>query len=139
MGIDDLDNLIDLIANPVKLISLIHPVVEIQNEALKEIKRIENYKTELSFNEDLYEAVVNYSNKEEAKNLSGYKTKYLEDTLLNYKRLGFSLPQEDRLGVKMLLSRLNDLSLEFDKNILEAKDTLFLDKSQVGGFQKTFN
>ena len=67
LGIDDLDNLIDLIANPVKLISLIYPVVEIQNEALNEIKRIENYKTELSFNEDLYEAVVNYSNKEEAK------------------------------------------------------------------------
>ena len=105
---------------------------------VKEIKRIENYKTELSFNEDLYEAVVNYSNKEEAKNLSGYKTKYLEDTILNYKRLGFSLTAEDRLSVKMLLSRLNDLSLEFDKNILEAQDTLFLDKSQVGGFQKTF-
>ena len=85
LGIDDLDNLIDLIANPVKFISLIHPVVEIQNAALKEIKRIENYKTELSFNEDLYEAVVNYSNKEEAKNLSGYKTKYLEANIYTYK------------------------------------------------------
>ena len=138
LGIDELNNLIDLIANPVKFISLIYPVVEIQNEARKANKRIENYKTELSFNEDLYEAVVNYSNKEEAKNLSGYKIKYLEDTLLNYKRLGFSLPQEDRLSVKMLFSRLNDLSLEFDKNILEAQDTLFLDKSQVGGLPKNF-
>ena len=73
LGIDDLDNLIDLIANPVKLISLIYPVVEIQNEALKAIKRIDNYKTELSFNEDLYDAVISYSNKEEAKNLNGYK------------------------------------------------------------------
>ena len=52
--------------------------------------------------------------------------------------MGFSLPPEDRLSVKMLLSRLNDLSLEFDKNILEAQDTLFLDKSQVGGLPKNF-
>ena len=64
--------------------------------------------------------------------------KYLEDIILNYKRLGFNLSLEDRLSVKMLLSRLNDLSLEFDKNILDVKDTLFLDKSQVGGLQKTF-
>ena len=138
LGIDDLDNLIDLIANPVKLISLIYPVVEIQNEARKAIRRIDNYKIELSFNADLYDAVISFSNTEEAKSLNGYKKKYLEDIILNYKRLGFNLSLEDRLSVKMLLSRLKDLGLEFDKNILDVKDTLFLDKSQVGGLPKNF-
>ena len=38
LGIDDLDNLIDLIANPVKLISLIYPVVEIQMRPSRKLK-----------------------------------------------------------------------------------------------------
>ena len=50
--------------------------------------------TELSLDEDLYEAVLKYSKSTEAKTLKGLRKKFLDDTLLGYKRIGFMLPKE---------------------------------------------
>ena len=101
-------------------------------------RQIQKYITDISLNEDLYNAVIGYSNLEEAQQLSGYKKKYLDDTLLDYKRSGFGLPKEKRDEVKTIFNELADLGLEFSKNISDYQDTLFVTEGEINGLPENY-
>ena len=138
LRIDDMYNIIESVWSPAYLMGSVHTNEEIRNEGLDASKKIQNYITDLSLNEDLYNAVVKYSMTAEAKDLRGYKKKFLDDRLLDYKRTGFNLPKEERAKVKEVLDRLTDLGLEFDKNIRSAQDTLFLDETDLDGLPDNY-
>ena len=136
--IDDIYNVIESVWSPGYLMGSVHTNEEIRNEGLESSKTIQNYMTELSLDEDLYEAVLKYSKSAEAKTLKGLRKKFLDDTLLGYKRIGFMLPKEQREKVKAVLNTLTNLGLEFDKNIRSAQDTLFLDEKDLDGMPDNY-
>ena len=98
--IDDIYNVIESVWSPGYLMGSVHTNEEIRNEGLESSKTIQNYMTELSLDDDLYNAVLAYSKSDEAKSLIGLRKKFLDDMLLGYKRIGFSLPKEQREKVK---------------------------------------
>ncbi len=136
--IDDIYSVIESVWSPGYLMGSVHTSEEIRNEGLEASKKIENYITELSLNEDLYNAVVAYVTTAEAKSLKGFRKKYLDDLLLDYKRIGFTLSKDKREKVKAVLDVLTDLGLEFDKNIRAAQDTLFLDPKDLAGLPDNY-
>ena len=136
--IDDIYNVIESVWSPGYLMGSVHTNEEIRNEGLESSKTIQNYMTELSLDEDLYEAVLKYSKSAEANSLKGLRKKFLDDTLLAYKRIGFMLPKEQREKVKAVLNTLTNLGLEFDKNIRSAQDTLFLDEKDLDGMPDNY-
>ena len=136
--IDDIYSVIESVWSPGYLMGSVHTSEEIRNEGLEASKNIENYITELSLNEDLYNAVVAYASTAEAKSLKGLRKKYLDDLLLDYKRIGFTLSKDEREKVKAVLDVLTDLGLEFDKNIRAAQDTLFLDPKDLAGLPDNY-
>ena len=136
--IDDIYSVIESVWSPGYLMGSVHTSEEIRNEELEASKNIENYITELSLNEDLYNAVVAYAGTAEAKSLKGLRKKYLDDLLLDYKRIGFTLSKDEREKVKTVLDVLTDLGLEFDKNIRAAQDTLFLDPIDLAGLPDNY-
>ncbi len=138
LRIDDMYNVIESIWSPGYLMGSVHTKESIRNEGLEGSKAIQNYMTELSLNEGLYNAVLNYSKTDNAKKLRGYKKKFLDDTMLGYKRNGFNLPKEERDKVKEVLERLTELGLEFDKNIRSAQDTLFLNEVDLEGLSDNY-
>ena len=138
LRIDDIYNIIESVWSPGYLMGSVHTDEAIRNEGLNASKKIQNYMTDLSLNEDLYNAVLIYSKTNEAKDLRGYKKKFLDDLLLNYKRTGFNLPKDERAKVKEVLDRLTDLGLEFDKNIRSAQDTLFFDEADLEGLPENY-
>jgi thimet oligopeptidase len=136
--IDDIYTVIESVWSPGYLMGSVHTSEEIRNEGLEASKKIENYITKLSLNEDLYNAVVAYVTTAEAKSLKGFRKKYLDDLLLDYKRIGFTLSKDEREKVKAVLDVLTDLGLEFDKNIRAAQDTLFLDPKDLAGLPDNY-
>ena len=135
---DDIYAVIESVWGPGYLMGSVSTSEKIREEGLKSSKKIQNYVTELSLNEDLYNSVINYSSSTEAKNLKGYQKKYLDDTLLDYKRTGFMLPKEERQKVKAVLDNLTDLGLEFDKNIRSAQDTLYFNEKELTGLPDNY-
>ena len=135
---DDIYAVIESVWGPGYLMGSVSTSEKIRQEGLESSKKIQNYVTELSLNEDLYNVVINYSSTKEAKNLTGYQKKYLDDTLLNYKRSGFMLPKDQRKKVKDVLNNLTDLGLEFDKNIRSAQDTLYLNDQELEGLSDNY-
>ena len=136
--IDDIYSVIESVWSPGYLMGSVHTSEEIRNEGLEASKKIENYITELSLNEDLYNAVVAYATYPEATSLKGFRKKFLDDLLLDYKRIGFNLSKDEREKVKTVLDVLTDLGLEFDKNIRAAQDTLFLDPIDLAGLPDNY-
>ena len=136
--IDDIYNVIESVWSPGYLMGSVHTNEEIRNEGLESSKTIQNYMTELSLDEDLYNAVLAYSKSDEAKSLKGLRKKFLDDILLGYKRIGFMLPKEQREIVKSVLNTLTNLGLEFDKNIRSAQDTLFLEEKDLEGMPDNY-
>lgn len=93
---------------------------------------------ELAIDEDLYKAVKEYSETNEGKNLTGYKKKYLTETLRDFERSGFALPKEKRLELKKVQDKISDLENQFSKNIAEYDDYLFLDENDMKGLDDDY-
>ena len=136
--IDDIFNIIEKVWSPGYLMGSTHPNQGIREEGLESSRKIQKYVTDLSLNEDLYNAVLSFSNLKESQNLSGYKKKFLNDTLLDYKRKGFGLSKEKRDIVKGILNNLSDLGLEFSKNISDFQDTLFVTEEEIKGLPENY-
>ena len=138
LRIDDLHALIESVWSPGYLMGSVHTDAKIRDEGIASSKKIQNYITELSLNEHLYQAVLSYSKSKGAKKLTGYRKKFLNDVMLDYKRSGFSLSAEKRKNVKTVLDKLTELGLQFDKNIRSSQDTLFLMEQDMKGLSENF-
>ena len=135
---DDIFNIIEKVWSPGYLMGSTHPNQEIREEGLESSRKIQKYVTDLSLNENLYNAVLSFSNSKKSQNLSGYKKKFLNDTLLDYKRRGFGLSKEKRDMVKGILNKLSDLGIEFSKNISDFQDTLFVTEDEINGLPENY-
>jgi len=136
--IDDIYAEIEAVWSPGYLMSATHTAKEIRDEGLASSRAIQKYITDLSLNEDLYNAVLSFSKSKEAQQLTGYKKKFLDDTLLDYKRSGFGLPKEKRNAVKKIFNKLSDLGLAFSKNIADFQDTLFVTTEEIKGLPENY-
>jgi thimet oligopeptidase len=138
LRIDDLYTVIESVWSPGYLMGSVHTNKDIRDEGIASSKTIQNYITDLSLDNNLYQAVLSYSKTKNASELTGYRKKYLNDVMLDYKRSGFSLPSKQREKVKDVLDRLTELGLEFDKNIRSSQDTLFLNASDLDGLPENY-
>lgn len=136
--IDDIYVIIESVWSPGYLMGSTHTNKDIRDEGLASSQTIQKYLTDLSLNDDLYNAVVAFSKSKEAQQLIGYKKKFLEDSLLDYKRSGFGLPKEKRAQVKGIFNELADLGLEFSKNISDYQDTLFVSEDEIKGLPENY-
>ena len=84
LRLDDIYNIIESVWSPGYLMGSVHTDEEIRNEGLDASKTIQNYITDISLDEDLYNAILVYSKTDDAKNLRGYKKKLLDDNFLGY-------------------------------------------------------
>lgn len=113
------------------------------DEALRDAARewdekLDKYMVGISFREDLYQAIKQFSETPAAKSLSGEDGRWLEFELRDYRRNGFDLPQEKRDKVRSLMDQLVELDVQFRKNIDDYDDGLFLNREQLAGMPESW-
>jgi len=135
---DDIYAVIESVWSPGYLMGSTSTVENIRDEGLESSRTIQKYLTDLSLNEDLYNAVIAYSRSKDAHQLTGYKKKLLDDTLLDYKRSGFGLLKEKRDLVKVIFNELSDFGLAFNKNIADFSDTLYVTEEEINGLPENY-
>lgn len=94
---------------------------------------LEKHGIELSFREDLYQAVKAFAATSEAAALTGERGRLLEKTLRDYRRNGFDLPPEQRARVKALKERLVELDIAFSRNIDAWDDAILITREELAG------
>jgi thimet oligopeptidase len=138
LALDNMYNDIYMVYGPVYLIANTHPDAEIRNTSNAEIAAFSKFFNELSLDEKLYGALKDYSETKEAKNLTGYKRRFLDKTIADFERDGLNLPAQERDELKALQDSLSDMSIEFEKNIAEVNDFLMVEEAEMESLDEEY-
>ncbi|MGE0056673.1 MAG: M3 family metallopeptidase [Dehalococcoidia bacterium] len=99
---------------------------------------LEKYEIELGFREDLYKAVTDFAETDEAQALTGEDQRLLEHTLRDFRRDGFALEPEKREQVRQLKNRLVELSVAFQRNIDVWDEAIHVDRDGLKGLPDSY-
>lgn len=85
---------------------------------------------------DLWKAIKEYSETEEAKSLTGIRKRYLEKTVADFRREGAGLPDDKKKELAAIDVELSKLTTRFSQNVLDATNSFELyitDEKQLAG------
>jgi len=137
----ELDNIYNNVGNvygSVYLMSNVHPDDAIREQAVECNAQFAKFFNEVELDENLYRAVKDYSESNEAKSLTGYKARFVQKTVEDFERNGFALSKEKRDELKAINDKLSDLSIMFQQNIASVDDYLIVDDAQIDGLQEDY-
>lgn len=96
----------------------------------------DNWKVELSKNVDLYHAIKAYADTNPS--LAGERARLLEHTMRDYKRAGMELPPEQRERLIELEKEMNELQIQFSRNIDEDESVVPLTIEELSGMPQSW-
>jgi len=138
LELDNIFNSVGNVANTINLMSNVHPNDAIRDKAVECDVMFSKFFNEVELDENLYRAVKDYSESAEAKSLTGYKAKFVQETVEDFERNGFALSKEKRDHLKEINDKLSDLSIMFQKNIADVDDYLIVNETQIEGLQEDY-
>ena len=115
--LDDMYNEVSKVWNVIGLLGSVHPLESIRDECNENDIIIQDYMLDLSLNEALYEAVLEYASIDEAKQLPVHRKRFLDGEISDFKKSGLGLSMEGREELKKLHVRHSEISTKFYNNI----------------------
>jgi thimet oligopeptidase len=127
--------------NKMGLLSEVSTSKEIRDAATEVATELSQKLVDIEYDRDLYIALVeyyegNFSN--EKKKIRKEDIKLLEETLREYRRMGFDLPTEKQKRLKVLLKKASTLSINFRKNINDYQDYILCTEKEMEGLSPRF-
>lgn len=116
----------------------VHPDKEIRDAAKEVEERLDKFGVEITFREDLYEAVQEYAVTDEAGSLTGEPARFLEFVQRDLRRAGHELDPQTRADVKAKTERLVELGVRFQQNIDEWDDWILAERHELAGLPDSF-
>ncbi|MDQ3111904.1 MAG: Zn-dependent oligopeptidase [Bacteroidota bacterium] len=138
MPLDEIYNTLQKFASVNELIASTSTDKNIRDAAGEMMAKFGTLTDELLQNEKLYSAIKNYSEAAEAKTLTGEKSFFVKRMIKQFALNGMSLPVNDRDTLKMLNSKMNELSVSFNKNISGDKTKVMFTKNELAGLSEDF-
>ncbi len=138
LKIDDLEATLMRPANPLYLMGSVHPDQDIRRVADSAVIMLQQYNNNLKMNAGIYKALKIFSASSEAKSLTGWQKKFLDDQLRLYKRNGLDLPKSKRAQIKSLRNLLDQRMMQFYNNISSYSDTLFVTEDEIIGLPDNY-
>lgn len=111
---------------------------DLRNVGREQEELMDKYGVDLSFREDVYDAVKTFADSPEAESLDGERARLLEFTLRDYRRNGFGLGADVRAEVQDLKNQLVELSSEFQKTLAEWEDGIEVPPDRTGGLSESY-
>jgi len=130
----------DIVA-PINLIEIlmnVSPNEDIRKTAEKIIKKIQEELVDIEYDPELYRAVKEFAETNEAKKLTGEDKKLFDDMLRDYRRMGFDLPEEKRETLKSIIKKLQKLQTEYVLNINNYKDHILVTLEELAGLSENY-
>lgn len=109
-----------------------HPHKDIRDVCAETTTQLSNLTTDMAFDEDIYNAILEYVQFGKAPQKESHK-KLLKETLDAYRRLGFGLPKAKRTQVQKLFKVLHAASQDFERNINEWQGSILVSKEELFG------
>ncbi len=118
------------------LLGEVSPKEEVRTAVSKTLIEISSQMVDIEYDRDLYISLVEYYEgnfRDEKKNLKKEDIKLLEETIREYKRMGFDLAAPVQKRLKVLLKKSSKLGEQFRKNINDYSDYILCTKEELDG------
>jgi thimet oligopeptidase len=124
---DDLNAAIEDVYGPIAFVSNVHPDKAIRDAAQACELRWQGFLSSLGQNERLYQAT------RQAKGRDEIDRQYLRLSLEGFEDAGMSLPAAQRPHAKELIDRINEMGLQFSKNIRDSNVQVPFTEAELKG------
>ena len=138
LALEDVSDLLERAQGRYGFMSFVAESDETRAAADELREALEKYEIELGFREDLYQAVTKFANSRPGQALQGEEQRLVEQTLRDFKRDGFGLPEEQRQRVRHLKQRLVELSVVFQRNVDQWEDAILVTRDELAGLPDAF-
>jgi thimet oligopeptidase len=135
-ALDDLGFTLASTDNRLSLIQQTSTNAAIRDATTEALRKLEGWMVKIDYREDVFRALKAYADTKP--NLQGEDAKLLFETMRDYRRAGLDLPKADRDEVERLRTELSGASLDFDRNIENAKKPVKFTKAQLEGVPDDF-
>lgn len=133
---DELEATLDYAHSPLYLMKDVHPDDAIRDACHLAVEQLSNLETQFDFDEDLFHSLEQFSR--HARDLSPTEQRYLKIRMDQFMRNGFKLNVEDRRVLLELDEKLNQLELQFSRNIAEGEVVLEFSEAEIQGLPEDF-
>ncbi len=120
-------------------LDLIHetsPDKALRDAAHEASRKLQTWFVDSSFRQDVYQAVKAYADTKPT--LQGEDAMLLKTVLRDFRRNGMELPEAQRSKLQALKNRLNDLGLEFRRNITQSDTLVEYSREELDGVSEDF-
>jgi thimet oligopeptidase len=138
-ALDDLENQFSVGSHALSSYEMVCPDKDIRDACHNASIELSQFAVQTFFNKDIYTAFIQYlDNQGKVESLNKEEKYFLEESLKDFKRSGFDLPQEKFEKVKEIKKELSQLGLEFDKNINTDNSFIEVDEKDLTGMEPDF-
>ena len=120
------------------IVSSFYPDKKLRKLATDLELKLSNFFVECEYRKDVYKQIKKYYNgfyKDEKSKLSDEENRFIENTMINYKRLGIDKKDKD---IEKIDKELNDLSIKFSNNLNEEKTSYKMKKEDLKGLPESW-
>ncbi len=136
LAMDDINAHFDRDGNLLAFMGYVHPDPAMRDAARGCEEAWTNWYIDLGKNETLYTSIKSYADTNPS--LTGEDARLLRFILRDYRRAGMDLSADQRAELTDVEKRLNELSIEFDQNILDDATTLLLTEEELEGMPEDY-
>lgn len=119
-------------------LDLLYPNAEIRTKCTELNKQLSMFQIEQSMRQDVYDVISYYYNNqyvEEQLNLDQEQIKYIENTMIGYKMLGFGLDDVSKERVKEINKQISTWASNYQKNIADVNTSFLFDLNELEGME----
>jgi thimet oligopeptidase len=123
------------------LLSEVSPKKEVREVAHTIATDMSQKLVDIEYDRDIFISLCEYYEgnfADEKKKLRKEDVKLLEETLREYRRMGFDLPTEKQKKLKTLMKKTSKLSIAFRQNINDYQDYILCTKEELAGLSERF-
>ena len=126
-------------SNGIEVLEMISPQEDIRKACHQAALKMREFAIEAFFNKDLYFAFKDYVDESAKKeDLNSEEKYFLQESMRDYIRHGFDLPEDEFNKVKEINKELAKLGLEFDTNINTDKSFIKVKEKDLKGTEPNF-
>ncbi len=133
---DELEATLDYAHSPLYLMKDVHPDDAIRDACHEAVEQLTNLETQYDYDEALFRSLEHFA--AHASELSPTEQRYLKIRMDQFMRNGFKLGGEDRRALLELDEKLNQLELQFSRNIAEGEVVLDFSETEIQGLPEDF-
>lgn len=123
------------------LLGEVSPSKVVRNAAHEVATSMSEKLVDIEYDRDLFISLCEYYEgnfSDEKKHLRKEDIKLLEETLREYRRMGFDLPTSMQNKLKLLMKKTGKLSIQFRQNINDYQDYILCTKEELDGLSERF-